>query len=81
MVFGCVYHSHTFFSQKKVNILTELKWFSDELLLYPRAKHEDGMDAFYYANKFAYPPDWSVSSSDTSSDAYRKTKEVDWMTL
>ena len=71
----------TFFSQKKVHILTELKWFSDELLLYPRAKHEDGMDAFYYANKFAYPPEWGDTLTAKYLNINKSTQGVDWMTL
>jgi hypothetical protein len=70
----------TFFSQKQVHILSELKWFVDELCLYPRSKHEDGMDAFYYANKFAYPPDWVAN--EPKDDLYRINKaNIDWMTL
>ena len=43
--------------------------FEDELLLYPRGKHDDLLDGFFYANKNAYKP---------SHDEEETTLEDQW---
>jgi hypothetical protein len=54
----------------------------DELLMYPRGKHDDLLDALYYANKRTYNPGRSV---DVSKDEMRYfpgkhgEPDEDWM--
>lgn len=43
--------------------------FVDELLLYPRGKHDDLLDGFFYANKNCYKP-LHESSVKSSEDDY-----------
>ena len=39
------------FANKKVYIQKDMQAFIDELTLYPRGKHDDLLDGFFYANK------------------------------
>jgi len=45
-----------FFAQGKVFLKPEMKELVDELLLYPRGKHDDLLDGLYYAMKHVYEP-------------------------
>ena len=45
-----------FFAQHKVFIRTDQRELTDELLLYPRGKHDDLLDGLYYATKKTYAP-------------------------
>jgi len=43
-----------YFAQKRVYIKKNMRDLVDELLLYPRGKHDDLLDGMYYANKGSY---------------------------
>ena len=45
-----------YFAQKKMYMLKSLVEMRDELLLYPRGKHDDLLDGLFYAMKKCYPP-------------------------
>jgi predicted phage terminase large subunit-like protein len=45
-----------FFVQGRVFMKEDMSELRDELLLYPRGKHDDLLDALYYANKKVYRP-------------------------
>jgi len=45
-----------YFAQKKIYIQKNMKALIDELLLYPRGKHDDLLDGLFYANKGSYRP-------------------------
>lgn len=45
-----------YFAQKKMFMLESLVEMRDELLLYPRGKHDDLLDGLFYAMKKCYPP-------------------------
>ena len=45
-----------YFAQKKMFMLKSLVEMRDELLLYPRGKHDDLLDGLFYAMKKCYPP-------------------------
>lgn len=45
-----------FFAQKKVYLKQDMAELIDELLMYPRSKHDDLLDALYYACKNNFPP-------------------------
>ena len=69
-----------YFAQKKVymqDTMTELK---DEMLLYPRAKHDDLLDGMYYAMKKISPP-YHKNSSENEQKQNRNIifKQFDWM--
>jgi predicted phage terminase large subunit-like protein len=45
-----------YFAQKKVYIQENMEELKNELLLYPRGKHDDLLDGLYYATKKCYAP-------------------------
>ena len=45
-----------YFAQGKVHIKKDMQELKDELLLYPRGKHDDLLDGLYYATKKTYRP-------------------------
>ena len=44
------------FARNKVFLKKNMHEFWDELLLYPRAAHDDTLDGFYYAQLKSYGP-------------------------
>ena len=69
------------FANKKVFMKKSMTAFEDELLLYPRGKHDDLLDGFFYANKNAYRPshDAETEKANHKRDYYRK--KADWRLL
>ena len=58
--------------------MTELK---DEMLLYPRAKHDDLLDGMYYAMKKIYPPYHKTEEKkEQKTNHLPKNEHFDWMT-
>ena len=56
--------------------MQELK---DELLLYPRGKHDDLLDGLYYATKKIYQPFHKKSQKNQENEEnYTKKKENSW---
>lgn len=54
--------------------------FEDELLLFPRGKHDDTLDAYYYAVKGAYPPYHDVILHESGQErTMEHTSVFDWM--
>lgn len=53
---------HPFFYNRRVYIQPNMTEFLDELLIYPRGKHDDTLDAFYYATRKLISPDHTVKS-------------------
>ena len=45
-----------YFAQKKVYMKENMEELKDELLLYPRGKHDDLLDGLFYATKKCFPP-------------------------
>ena len=71
-----------FFAQKKVYIEKSMTELKDELLLYPRSKHDDLLDGLFYAMKGCYSPFHTGSSGD---DPQKKKRSIllqkkSWMT-
>ena len=54
--------------------------FVDELLLYPRGKHDDLLDGFFYANKNAYRPAHKVVLKKEHNNLFVR-KRKNWRTL
>ena len=59
------------FANGKVHIQKNMQAFIDECTLYPRGKHDDLLDGFFYANKNCYKP---------VHDAEQKKEERTWFT-
>ena len=68
------------FAQKKMYILDNMVELKDELLMFPRGKHDDLLDGLYYAIKNNYPPT-HLRGKDQNHHSYKKTeqKSNDWL--
>jgi len=53
----------------------------DELLMYPRGKHDDLLDGLYYALKGAYRPYASDYDGEKKKISNNATGTYDWMVL
>jgi hypothetical protein len=69
---------HPYFSRRKVWIKKGMQPFVDELLMFPRGKHDDCLDSFDYATKRLYPPNHLVKVKKKET-LRRQTKEPDWV--
>ena len=58
------------FCRKKMFIRKDMTSLEDELLMYPRGKHDDLLDGFFYANKNAYKPHHEASEEGQTDDYY-----------
>ena len=68
-----------YFAQKKVYMLDSMDELRDELLLYPRAKHDDLLDGLYYAMKNTYSPVHENSDMTVKTEQYTSSQTFDWM--
>jgi predicted phage terminase large subunit-like protein len=68
------------FAQRKVYMMTKMSEFQNELLLYPRGKHDDLLDGMYYANKGCYKP--YVRDKKDSQEKKKSffSRGADWLT-
>ena len=69
-----------YFAQKKVLMQEDMQDFKNELLLYPRSKHDDLLDGFYYANKKAYTPTHKAESQDNNKKRNIFSNDHSWFT-
>jgi predicted phage terminase large subunit-like protein len=69
---------HPFFYNKKIYFQEGMEDFLDELLMYPRGKHDDTIDGFYYATRGLYKPDHTIQSNEDDDMKYflRNTKNT-----
>ena len=65
-----------YFAQKKVYIKKEMPEILDELLLYPRGKHDDLLDGLFYAMKKCYTPNHKSVVKEKKIQ-YNSTKDQD----
>ena len=72
-----------YFAQKKVYIMKDMRELKDELLLYPRGKHDDLLDGLFYANKNIYPPNHKDNDSEKEENPnfINKFSNDSWMTV
>ena len=68
-----------YFAQNKVYMLDTMEELRDELLLYPRARHDDLLDGLYYAMKNTYTPAHEASDMKVKEKQYITDKTFDWM--
>ena len=68
------------FAQKKIYIQETMNELKDELLMFPRGKHDDLLDGLYYATKHNYPPHNKkiINQNHHSTTSFAK-KTKDWM--
>jgi hypothetical protein len=71
---------HPFFAQKKMHIQKDMTELKDELLMFPRGKHDDLLDGLYYATKHNYPPNHEMHKSNNHHIQGKFTKKSDdWL--
>ena len=69
-----------YFAQNKVYIQDSMTELKDEMLLYPRAKHDDLLDGMYYAMKKIYPPYHKNEGEKEQKTIHTsKNEHYDWM--
>jgi hypothetical protein len=68
------------FAQKKIHIQDSMHELKDELLMFPRGKHDDLLDGLYYATKNNYPPNHGFYKEKTHHihENFEKKSE-DWL--
>ena len=69
------------FARGQVYIKKDMQDLLNELLLFPRGKHDDLLDGFYYANKGAYMPSHLSKEDKTPQLGTKVSKIVDWLTV
>ena len=68
-----------YFAQKKVYLLDTMEELKDELLLYPRGKHDDLLDGLYYAMKKCFPPNHKiVAEKNKNHYNYDTNQDISW---
>lgn len=65
------------FASGQIYILKSQRELVDELLMYPRGKHDDLLDGLFYSNKNIYPP-YHESKSIKKDEFYREESKVYW---
>jgi predicted phage terminase large subunit-like protein len=66
------------FAQGNVFIQKNQQALLDELLLYPRGKHDDLLDGFFYANKNCYKPTHDGADMELEYDDYYEYQPKNW---
>ena len=68
-----------YFAQKKMFIRKDQPEIKDELLLYPRGKHDDLLDGLFYAMKKCYIPSHSTYSGTVKKKTNRQSSDdITW---
>jgi len=68
-----------YFAQGKVFMKKEMLAIKDELLLYPRGKHDDLLDGLYYAMKKCYAPNHIVERQEKNERRYNDNNDdISW---
>ena len=68
-----------YFAQKKMFIQNDLPEMVDELLLYPRGKHDDLLDGLFYAMKKCYTPNHKTIAKERKINyTYREDQDISW---
>ena len=68
-----------YFAQGKIHMKKDMLDLKDELLLYPRGKHDDLLDGMYYAMKGMYRPSHTAEIKPKRIDRVRKNTDT-WKT-
>jgi len=68
------------FARGQVHMDRKMEDFINELLLFPRGKHDDLLDGFFYANKGSYEPHHETEAESKPLLGGSVRKAIDWMT-
>ena len=69
-----------YFAQGKFHLLKDMQALKDELLLFPRGKHDDIMDAVWTALD-GHKPSRKKNYKKVDENHKKDKKVIDWMTL
>jgi len=69
-----------YFAQGKVYIKEDMEDLKNELLLYPRGKHDDLLDGLFYATKGIYGPNHKAEDNENEKKRSIIFGPDDWMT-
>jgi len=70
-----------YFAQDKFYMRKDMQELKDELLLYPRGKHDDLLDGLYYATKKMYQPFHKKVNKDEANMEFRdRGQKSTWLT-
>jgi predicted phage terminase large subunit-like protein len=70
------------FAQKLMHLKKEHRDLVDELIMYPRGKHDDLLDGLYYASKGTYKPMHTlVDTQKAQMPDMEYNRKVDWMVV
>lgn len=67
-----------FFAKGQFFLMPNMRDMKDELVMYPRGKHDDLLDGLYYANKNVYPPTHAIETGQMLPAGEEEISE-DWM--
>jgi len=68
-----------YFAQKKMFLLKTMEELRDELLLYPRGKHDDLLDGLFYAMKKCFTPNHkAVVKTQKNTYTRNKLDDISW---
>ena len=68
-----------YFAQKKMFMLKTMDEMKDELLLYPRGKHDDLLDGLFYAMKKCYTPNHEIEVKEVKTKYnYDNNDDISW---
>jgi len=68
------------FAQRKIYMMRNMHELTNELLLYPRGKHDDLLDGMFYANKGCYRPFRLEKQGGEEKKRPLFSRGTDWMT-
>ena len=72
---------HPLFYNRQVYLQPSMTEFLDELLMYPRGKHDDTLDGFYYATRKLLRPDHTVKEENSDLKYFpTPQKVIKWQT-
>ena len=66
-----------YFAQGKMHMKKDMLELKDELLLYPRGKHDDLLDGMYYAMKGMYKPSHEEKAQAKKSESFKRNS-ISW---
>ena len=69
------------FCEKRVFIRKEMAVFEDELISFPRGKHDDTIDAYWLATRSTYPPNEIKYIDKAKREKHFEVKTSDWRGL
>jgi phage terminase large subunit-like protein len=67
-----------YFAQKKMYMLKSMEELRDELLLYPRGKHDDLLDGLFYAMKKCFPPNHKSIEKEKPKQSSVDIDDISW---